>query len=232
MDVQQPDEARAEPIRIVLAEDHSLMREGTRRILEQCPDMVVVGLAKDGEQALELIERLQPDVAVLDIHMPKLNGIEVVRRMKQIAPKTKPLILTAFDDDDYILALMEIGATGYLLKTAPISQVLDSIRSVSQDEAAIDPAIVAKIAHLWAYRQPPAAPAPLSDLSVRETEVLELASRGCRNKAIADQLHVSVRTIEGHFNRIFYKLGVSSRIEAVLHILSRQSGNPETRKRP
>lgn len=120
-----------EPISIVLAEDHLLMRVGTRRILEQYPDLEVVGEAEDGQQALELIARLKPDVAILDIRMPKLNGIAVVRRIKERSPGTKALMLTAYDDDDYILALMEVGASGYLLKTTQAGELVEAVRESS-----------------------------------------------------------------------------------------------------
>ncbi len=130
-----------DPIRIVLADDHWLMRDGTRHILEECPDLRVVGDAEDGQQALELIERLQPDVAILDIRMPQLNGIEVIQQMKERSPNTKVLILTAYDDDDYILALMEAGAIGYLLKTARPSELIDAVQRVHLGEPVLHPAI-------------------------------------------------------------------------------------------
>ena len=208
------------PIRIVLAEDHALVREGTRRILEQHPDLDVVGEAEDGQQALEMIERLRPDVAILDVRMPKLSGIEVVRQMKPCSPATRALVLTAYDDDDYILALMEAGATGYLLKTARASELVEAVRSVHQGEPVLHPAIAAKVARLWARQRVAVEREQPEPLSHREREVLELASRGLRNKAIAEKLNISVRTVEGHFNSLFAKLGVSSRIEAVLYAAS------------
>lgn len=206
-----------EPIKIVLAEDHSLMREGTRHILEQYPDLKVVGEANDGVEALELVKRLQPDVAILDIRMPKLNGIEVVRLMKDCCPSTRSLMLTAYDDDDYILAAMEAGASGYLLKTAQARELVESIRTIHLGESVLHPAIAAKVARLWTSAERGSA----EQLSPRELEVLELAAKGLRNKAIAEALNISVRTVEGHFNSIFIKLGVSSRIEAVLYAASR-----------
>ncbi|MDE3074860.1 MAG: response regulator transcription factor [Chloroflexota bacterium] len=210
----------AEAIRIVLVEDHALVREGTRRILEQCPDLAVVGEAGNGEEALDLIERLQPGVAVLDIRIPKLSGIEVVRQMRERAPNTRVLVLTAYDDDNYILALMEAGALGYLLKTALASELVEAIRAVHLGEAVLSPGVAAKVARLWRRRQADAHREPVEPLTPREHEVLELAARGLRNRAIADQLTVSVRTVEGHFNSIYAKLGVSSRIEAVLQALA------------
>lgn len=207
-------------IRIVLVEDHALVREGTRRILEQYPDLKVVGEAGNGQQALELIKRLQPDVLISDIRMPLLNGIEVVRQMKELSPNTRALMLTAYDDDDYILALMEAGASGYLLKTAAASELVESVRSIHAGETMIHPAVAVKVARLWAQHHPSTGYQAPEQLSPREREVLQLAAKGLRNKAIADKLNISVRTVEGHFSSIFTKLGVSSRIEAVLYALS------------
>ena len=204
-----------EPIRIVLADDHRLMREGTRHILEQCPDLRVVGDADDGQQALELIERLQPDIVILDIRMPKVSGVEVVRRMKELSPHTEALILTAYDDDDYILALMAAGALGYLLKTARPSELIDAVQRVHAGEPVLHPGIAMKLARLWAPNRNVIG-AGSEQLSAREREVLQLAAGGLRNKAIADKMCISVRTVEGHFRSIFAKLGVSSRMEAVL----------------
>lgn len=210
-----------EPTRIVLADDHWLMRDETRRILEQCLDLKVVGEAEDGPQALELAEHLQPDIIVLDIRMPKLNGIEVVRQMKERSPRTKVLILTAYDDDDYILAVMAAGALGYLLKTARANELIDAVRRVHQGEPVLHPAIAAKVARLWARNRDSTGQEFSQPLSSREREVMQLAAKGLRNKAIADKLNISTRTVEGHFNSIFNKLGVSSRLEAVLYAISR-----------
>jgi DNA-binding NarL/FixJ family response regulator len=210
-----------ETIKIILAEDHALMREGTKHILEQYPEFQVVGEAEDGQQAVDLIKNLKPDIAILDIRMPKLNGIEVVRQVKSLSPNTKTLILTAYDDDEYILALMEAGASGYLLKTAHEKELIDSVRGVHSGEPVLHPTIAMKIARLWAQRGTAGQQSSVEQLSSREIEVLELASRGLRNKAIAEKLGISTRTVEGHFNSIFAKLGVSSRMAAILEAISR-----------
>lgn len=209
-----------ERIRIVLADDHALVRDGTRRILEQCPDLVVVGEAGDGQEALALIARLQPDVAILDVRMPRLGGVDVVRQMQECSPGTKTLVLTAYDDDEYILALMELGAHGYLLKTARASELVDAVRCIQGGEAVLHPAVAAKVARLWRSHRGIVHPEPAGRLSIREHEVLRLAARGLRNKAIADELVISVRTVEGHFNSILAKLGVASRTEAVLYAIA------------
>lgn len=196
------------------------MRQGTRHILEQSPDLQVVGEAEDGAEALDLIERLRPDVAILDIRMPKMNGINLVRRMKEVAPRTAALILTAYDDDDYILALMDAGALGYLLKTTRGSELIDAVLRVHQGEAVLHPAIARKVALLWSRRRSSSVAERSKQLSPSELAVLGLAARGLRNRAIAEELGLSVRTVEGHFRGILAKLGVSSRVEAVLYALS------------
>lgn len=216
-----------QPIRIVIAEDHWMMREGIRRNLEQSPDFQIVGEAEDGAQALQLIERTRPDVAILDIRMPRMNGIEVVRKMKDVSPSTQALILTAYDDDDYILELIAAGALGYLLKTARPNELIEAVKRVHDGEAVLHPQVAVKVARLWARqrdltRQPPQRSGS-EELSEREWEVLQLAANGFRNRAIADKLSLSVRTVEGHFRSILAKLGVSSRVEAVLYALSRQA---------
>ena len=215
-------------ITIILADDHALMREGTRHLLEQNPEFKVVGEAEDGQRALELIEQLKPDVAILDIRMPKLSGIEVVRSMKNLRLSTKALMLTAYDDDDYIFALMEAGACGYQMKTASAKELSDAVRTVYAGSPALHPAIAMKIARLWARREPStsARVGTGEPLTPREMQVLELAAKGMRNKAIANELDIHLRTVEGFVNNILIKLGVSSRVEAVLLALSRHIITP------
>lgn len=209
-------------IRIVLADDHWLMRDEMRRILGQQADLSIVGEAEDGQQALELVERLQPDIVVLDIRMPKLNGIQVIRQMKERNLQTKALVLTAYEDDDYILALMEAGALGYLLKTAKADELIDAVRRVSSGEIVLHPAIAAKVARLWVRNKESANRGLVEQLSPREQDIIKLAAKGFRNKTIAERLNISNRTVEGHLNSIFSKLGVSSRVEAVLYALSQR----------
>jgi DNA-binding NarL/FixJ family response regulator len=205
----------------MLADDHTLVRQGTRRILEEHPDLRVVCEADNGEQALELVRRLTPDVAILDIRMPKLGGVDVAREINGGSPNTKILVLSAHDDDEYILALMEAGISGYLLKTAQANELVEAVRSVAQGKIVLHPEIAMKVARLWARRQTLGGQEVSSRLSPRETEVLRLAAKGLPAKAIADNLGISVRTVNGHLDSIFNKLGVSSRIEAVLYALSR-----------
>lgn len=225
--VQSATKTAISTIRIVIAEDHALVRQGTRRILEEQPDFEVVGEAQDGEAALHLIKRLDPDVAILDIRMPTLSGIDVVREINAVSPDSKILILSAYDDDEYILALMEAGVSGYLLKTAQANELVDAVRDVAQGKSVLYPEIAMKIARLWARRRTMAEQDASAGLSHREMEVLRLAAKGLSAKDIGNELGISVRTVNGHFDSIFNKFGVSSRIKAVLYALSRHIVTPE-----
>ncbi|MDO8578366.1 MAG: response regulator transcription factor [Dehalococcoidales bacterium] len=215
------------PIRIMLADDHALVRQGTRRILEEHRDLIVVGEAENGEEALELVKRLNPDVAILDIRMPGLSGVGVVSGIKQSSLQTKILILSAFDDDEYILALMEAGVSGYLLKTAQGNELVEAVRGIAKGKNILHPDIAMKVARLWAHRRTISGQEVSGQLSPREMEALQLAAKCLSAKAIAVNLNISVRTVNGHFYSIFNKLGVSSRIEAVLYALSRHLVAPE-----
>jgi DNA-binding NarL/FixJ family response regulator len=203
-------------IRIVIADDHAVVREGTRTLLEREADMELVGEAGDGEKALELIAKLKPDVAILDINMPRLNGIEVTRRVKSISPQTAILILTIYDNDQYIFSLLEAGAAGYLLKEAPTAELIKAVRSIYAGEPVLHPSVADKvIQRALKGRDKVGEDDSYSELSQREKEVLQLAAKGLSNQAIADQLHLSIRTVQRHLNSIFNKLNVGSRTEAI-----------------
>jgi NarL family two-component system response regulator LiaR len=204
-------------IKILLAEDHVIVREGTRELVQREPDMEVVGEADDGEEAVQLAGKLQPDVVIMDIALPKLNGIEATKQIKALYPATAVLILTAYDNDQYIFALLEAGAAGYLLKTVRGHELIDAIRAVSVGESVLHPKIARKVLS----RFMPLATKPSEErvtelLSERELEVLKLAARGMSNKDIAEQLFLSVRTVQSHLANIFTKLDVGSRTEAIL----------------
>lgn len=206
------------PIRVLVAEDHALVREGTRHILERDDDIEVVGEAADGEDAVAQAICLRPDVVLLDIRMPKMNGIEATQRLRQELPSTAVLILSAYDDDNYVASLLEAGASGYLLKTVRSRELVDAVHRVHQGETVLHPEIARKVASLWRRGTP--APAGGSVLTAREMEVLRLVSRGLHNKEVARQLSLSVRTVEGHLRRIFNQLGVRSRTEAAMFAAS------------
>jgi len=209
-------------IRIVIADDHAVVRQGTRSLLERESDMEVVGEAGDGEEAVRIIEQFKPDVAILDIAMPKLNGVEVTKRIKPRLPSTAVLILTAYDDDEYIFALLEAGAAGYLLKDVDSKEVVDAVRAVYAGESVLHPVIARKVVGRF---RPPAAGAgkdkPVDELSEREMEVLKLAARGMSNNDIAKELFINVRTVQGHLSSIFSKLSVGSRTEAIFQAVKR-----------
>jgi len=205
-----------QPIRILLADDHIIVREGTRRILEREPDLKVVAEAGDGGEAIALAKREQPDVAVVDISMPHVNGIEATKGIKEVSPETAILVLTAYDDDQYVFAILEAGAAGYLLKNARGSEVIDAVRRVHNGESVLQPniaSIVLRRIRPGAGTRSGASPETLTE---REMEVLRLAARGLSNRRIARELVLSPRTIQSHMARIFAKLQVGSRTQAVM----------------
>lgn len=209
-------------IRILLADDHPVLRQGMRSLLEQEEDFEVVAEAGDGKQAVTLAAELNPDVALMDIVMPNLNGVEATKQIKQVSPITAVLVLTAFDDDRYVVGLLQAGAAGYLLKSASGKQIVEAIRSVATGESVLDPAATRRLL-AYASRYPAAGPGGEGNsvLSHREMEVLRLASKGMSNKEIARALSLSMPTVKAHFVNVFSKLGVGSRTEAVLHGLSK-----------
>jgi DNA-binding NarL/FixJ family response regulator len=208
------------PIRVVLAEDHTLVRQGTRRILEDSGRVTVVGEAADGEEAVAAVQRHEPDMAIVDIGLPKLNGIEVTRRIKSNHPHISVLVLTVHDDDQYVFALLEAGAAGYLLKDVEGQELVRAIEAVHTGESVLHPAIAHKVLTRLAHGAPqPDLSAASELLTSREHDVLGLAAQGLANKEIAAALGVSIRTVETHLSRVFHKLEVGSRTEAVLHSL-------------
>ncbi len=203
--------------RVIIADDHPIFRAGVRERLEKVDaDIEVVGEASDGQEAYELAGRLHPDVVLLDIAMPRLNGIEATRKIKAEWPEIGILILTMYDDEQYIYALIDAGAAGYLLKTADGSGLADAVQRIRQGDAVLSPAITRKVLARAAHHGRPAEQPASSTLSEREREVLGLAARGASNKSIARELQVSVRTIHAHMRHIFNKMGVASRTEAVM----------------
>lgn len=209
----------SESIRVVLADDHAVVRKGIREFLEQDGDISVVAEAAEGHQAFTLVAEHQPDVAVLDIQMPGMTGIEATRRIKAQFPDVRILVLTAYDDDPYIFALLQAGASGYILKTADSSELVHAVRAVHRGESALDPAVAQKVVQQLTTGRPLGAQAAVEQLTSRETEVLRLVATGLTNKAIGQTLAISDRTVQGHLANIYGKLNVSSRTEAVTEAL-------------
>jgi len=179
----------------------------------------VVGEAGDGVEALELAKRLRPDVAIVDIAMPRVNGIEATRLMKKVSPSTAVLVLTAYDYDQYVFALLEAGAAGYLLKDVSGRELIRAVQSVNRGESVLHPTVARKV--MRRIRVDSGGPGEEPALTERELQILSMAAEGMKNKEIADRLILSVRTVEAHFGSIFNKLGVGSRTEAVLYALKK-----------
>jgi len=209
-------------IKILIADDHALVRDGTRQILEHEQDLKVVAEAGDGEETVELAARFKPDVAIVDISMPKLDGIEATRQIKALCPSIAVLILTAYDDEQFIFSLLEAGAAGYLLKSIRGHQLVDAVRAVYAGESVLHPSVARKVLDRFVTSSgKPRKPESQEVLSEREMEVLRLLTRGLSNKDIADELCLSMRTVQAHLGRIFNKMNVGSRTEAVVCALKK-----------
>jgi NarL family two-component system response regulator LiaR len=211
-------------IKVMLVEDHVLVREGTRELLDQENDLQVLVEAGDGEEAVRLAAEHSLDVIIMDIAMPKLNGIEATKQIKATNPAIAILVLTAYDDDQYIFAFLEAGAAGYLLKDATMNDLIQAIRAVHAGESVLHPTVARKVINYFA-RHTDKRHADDYDksgtdhLTDREMEVLKLAAKGMTNREIATALTISTRTVQVHLSNVFSKLGVGSRTEAVLYAL-------------
>lgn len=200
---------------MLLADDHAVVRKGFRDFLEEDPALCVVAEASDGAEAWARVTEHQPDVAVLDIRMPHLSGVELTRRIKEQYPKVRILVLTAYDDESYVLAILRAGADGYILKTAESSELLSAVKQVHSGKSFLDPNVAPSvIANL--------VKAPRSEqLTDRELQVVQGVAKGWTNREIARQLSISDRTVQGHLANAFAKLGVASRTELVTVALQR-----------
>jgi len=205
------------PIRVLIADDHVIVRAGIRQVLDHASDIQIVAEASDGEAAQDLIQQHQPDVVVLDIQMPKASGIEVTRWVRANLKNVGVLVLTAYNDDPYVMAVLQAGANGYVLKTASPEELIQAVRDVNEGKSVLDSSIAQKLmTHLFSAAKTPI----VEDLTERELEVLSLAAKGYTNKAIGAQLGISDRTVQGHLAHIFDKLQAGSRTEAVMRAVS------------
>jgi DNA-binding NarL/FixJ family response regulator len=236
---QGSDAANAQPaaeagleereITLLLADDHPIVRKGTRELLESYPGLKVVGEAADGREAIECAKRTRPDVILMDVSMPVMNGIEATKEIKTILPSTAVLVLTSYDDDAYVFALLEAGAAGYLLKNAREDELLRAVRAVASGESVLHPAVAKKVLSRFSSQPAATQGGPREEaLSPRELEVLRVAATGSTNKEIARDLDISPRTVQVHLANIFSKLGVGSRTEAVLYAIKRGWIDPAT----
>jgi len=209
-------------IKILLAEDHAVVRESIHESLSREPEFNVVGEASDGEEAIRLAQKLVPDVILMDISMPVLNGIEATRRIKSFQPSVAILILTAYDDEQYVFSVLSAGAAGYLLKDIGMQELVEAIKTVYKGDSVLHPTIAKKVLQqIRSLKEGPPKEQHHEVLSDRESHVLRLAASGLSNNAIAQELHLSVSTIQSHLRSIFNKLGVGSRTEAMIEAMKK-----------
>ena len=220
------------PIRILIADDHQLLREGIRNFLSLEPDFEIVGEAANGEEAVTQAEALKPDVMLLDINMPKANGIEVASRLKAGCPEVRILALTIHDDQNYMMNMIQSGAAGYLLKDVEPAMMVQAIRRVAAGESYVEPSLTKKLFQGITNREehkPPPAPGVMEGdrLSAREIEVLRLIGKGMSNAEIARELYLSEKTVKNHLTNIFRKIDVTDRTQAVLFAIKHKIVNVE-----
>ena len=202
-------------IRIVIVDDHEVLRAGTRQIISEAPDMAVVGEAADAASAVTVVRAERPDVVLLDIRLPDRNGIDLARQLTAELPDTAVIIISAYDDHDYVEAALDAGVRGYLLKTMPGHELVGAVRAAAGNMTVLDPVVTANL-----RRGRPTGGSDAENLTWREQEVAALVAEGLPNKTIARRLSISARTVEGHLNHIFAKLGLSSRTELVRFAIS------------
>lgn len=204
--------------KVLIADDHSTFSEGLQRVLSEEQDMQVVGVARNGEQAVTLAKQLKPDIVIMDIAMPVLNGIEATKQIKEVLPKTAVLVLSAYGYAPYVFSVLEAGVGGYLLKNVPMRELIRAIRSLRDGESVFDQEVAEKVlrnlAKSWR-----GGLATSNQLKPRELEVIRLGAKGFSNDEIAEKLSISPRTVQTHFTHIFTKLEVGSRLEAILRCL-------------
>lgn len=205
-----------EPIHVLIADDHLLYREGVRKMLSVAQDIEIVGEAATGDEAISQALALQPDLILMDLKMPGLNGIEATRRILYASPRIGVLVITMFETDETVFAAMRAGARGYLLKDADQEEVLRAVKAVSRGEAIFSPAIAERLIHYFAALKPAAADKAFPELTDREREILHLIAKGHSNSEIAERLLLSIKTVQNHVSNIFSKLQVADRAQAII----------------
>ena len=208
-------------IRVLIADDHTLFREGLVSLLDSVPDIEVVASVQDGEQSIKAAAEHQPDVILMDLQMPEVNGIEATRRIIEISPHIGVIMVTMFEDDDSVFAAMRAGARGYILKGADQDDMVRAIRAVARGEALFGPSIAKRLMnYFYPSAQPPLQAFP--ELTEREREILELVAQGLANAEIAGRLSISLKTVRNHVSNIFNKMQVTDRVQAALR--AREAG--------
>ena len=211
-----------EPVRTLIADDHPHFRDGLRALLLSAPDVEVVGEARDGEEAIRLAARLQPDVILMDLNMPGTGGIEATRRILHTSPHISVLVVSMYEDDDSVFAALKAGARGYLLKGALKAEILRAIRAVTSGEAIFGPAIARRLMQYFSAPRPNVPREAFPELTDRERQIRELIARHETNPEIARRLHLSPKTVRNHVSNIFTKLQVSDRAQAIVR--AREAG--------
>jgi DNA-binding NarL/FixJ family response regulator len=205
-----------DPLRVLIADDHPLFRKGMRALLVAAQDIEVVGEATTGQEVIELAATLQPDVILMDLQMPGINGIEATRQILHTSPHIRILVITLFEDDASVFSALRAGARGYVLKDAKEEEMLRAIRSVGSGEAIFSPAIATRLIDFFAAPRPDASKEIFPTLTEREREILQLLARGSTNHDIAQQLALSVKTVNNYVSNIFSKLQVTDRAQAII----------------
>jgi len=205
-----------EPLRVLIADDHPLFRHGIMALLSATPEMEVVGEASTGEEAVGLAAALQPDVILMDIQMPGVNGVEATRQILRESPQARILMVTMFEDDASVFTAMRAGARGYVLKDTEKTELLRAIRAVGSGEAIFSPAIATRLLEFFSAPRPPLPPQAFPDLTDREREILDLIAQGRNNQEIASQLVLSPHTVRNYVSSIFSKLQVADRAQAIV----------------
>jgi DNA-binding NarL/FixJ family response regulator len=220
------------PIRVLIVDDHTLFREGVLAILKGAADVEAVGEAATGQEAVEQAALLTPDVILMDIQMPDMNGIEATQAILKADPNIGIIMVTMLEDGDFLFAAMRAGARGYVLKGADKQEMLQSIRAVAEGQAIFGPAVASRLSDFFREPQPPSKTEGVTkvfpELTDREHEILDLIAQGRSNQEIADQLHISVKTVSNHISNIFNKLEVADRAKAIVMAKDAGLGNSES----
>jgi DNA-binding NarL/FixJ family response regulator len=208
-------------LRVFLADDHAIIREGLKSLIRSQTDMIVIGEADNGRTALSQAIKLRPDVVVMDISMPELNGMLVTERLKQECPETKVLVLTVHEDKGYVQHMLKCGVSGYILKRAVVEELISAIRTVATGNIYLESSLAEKVLGNYSHKHSVGESSAHGELSARETEVLRLTARGYGNKEIANKLAISTRTVETYKGRLMEKLGFRSRVDIVRYAINR-----------